>query len=204
MIRPDAFIDAALERGFRLYAGVPCSFLKPFIDYTIGAESLRYVGAANEGDAVAIAAGAELGGTRSVAMFQNSGLGNAVNPLTSLCWPFRIPVLLIPTLRADPDGPPDEPQHRLMGGVTTRMLELMEIQWELFPTGEAEIGPALDRALDHMEDERRPYALVMRQGSVEAWRKAPRTEARPIEGRAIRRLDRRQADPFLQRLEHAQ
>ena len=78
MIGADRFLAEANERGFRLYAGVPCSYLKPFINRVIDSEILRYVGAANEGDAIAIAAGAQLGGTRAVALFQNSGLGNAV------------------------------------------------------------------------------------------------------------------------------
>jgi phosphonopyruvate decarboxylase len=106
MIRAQAFLQRARERGFRLYTGVPCSYLKPFINYVIDSDDLRYVGAANEGDAVAIGAGAELGGMRSVVMFQNSGLGNAVNPLSSLTWTFRLPVLLIPTLRGEPGGAP--------------------------------------------------------------------------------------------------
>ena len=93
MIEAHNFIEAAWNEGFGLYSGVPCSFLKPFINYVIDSDELRYVGAANEGQAVAIAAGAELGGLRSVAMFQNSGLGNAVSPLTSLTHPFNIPVL---------------------------------------------------------------------------------------------------------------
>ena len=92
MIEAGSFIEAASERGFALYSGVPCSYLKPFINYVIDSESLRYVGAANEGDAVAIGAGAQLGGVRSVVMFQNSGLGNAVSPLTSLTYTFHLPV----------------------------------------------------------------------------------------------------------------
>ena len=69
---------------------------------------------ANEGDAVALIAGVALAGTRGVAMMQNSGLGNAVSPLTSLTWTFRLPQLLIVTWRGQP-GVPDEPQHALMG-----------------------------------------------------------------------------------------
>ena len=111
MIEASSFINAAQDRGFGLYTGVPCSYLKPFINFVIDSDSLRYVGAANEGDAVAIAAGAELAGQRSVTMFQNSGLGNAVNPITSLNYSFRIPGLLIPTLRGEPGGAADEPQH---------------------------------------------------------------------------------------------
>jgi phosphonopyruvate decarboxylase len=172
MIEAGLFIEAAREHGFRLYSGVPCSFLKPLINHVIdsdpapGSGAPRYVGAANEGDAVAIAAGAELGGCRGVVMIQNSGLGNAVNPLTSLTHTFRIPVLLIVTLRGDPHGPGDEPQHELMGAITTRMLELMQIPWELFPTEVGQVEGTLDRAEAHMTTAGTPYALVMRQGSV--------------------------------------
>jgi phosphonopyruvate decarboxylase len=167
MIAADLFVDEARNAGFRLYAGVPCSFLKPFINYAINDPQIRYVAAANEGDAVAIAAGAELAGTRAVAMFQNSGLGNAVNPLTSLTHTARIPILLIVTLRGDPEGDHDEPQHALMGRITCDMLRLMEIPWEYFPDTEDQIGPALKRANRYMSNEGRPFALVMRKGSVE-------------------------------------
>lgn len=179
MIEAGAFITAARARGFGLYTGVPCSYLTPFINYTIGSPALRYVGAANEGDAVAIGAGAELGGQRAVVMFQNSGLGNAVNPLTSLTHTFRLPVLLIVTWRGEPGGHPDEPQHELMGAITPRLLELMGIPWALFPASEGEIAPALDRAVAHMQAERRPYALVMRKGSVAEATLAPGPEREP-------------------------
>jgi phosphonopyruvate decarboxylase len=167
------FVAAALQRGLGLYTGVPCSYLTPFINHAINAGELRYIAAANEGDAVAIAAGAELGGRPAVVMFQNSGLGNAVNPLTSLTWTFRIPVLLIVTWRGEPGGHADEPQHELMGAITPPLLELMGIPWSLFPAKESEVGPALDRAMAHLHNERRPYALVMRKGSVADTRLSP-------------------------------
>lgn len=166
MIDADQFIQKGAELGFRLYAGVPCSYLKPFINYVIDSDDLQYVGAANEGDAVAIAAGSEIGGQRAVAMFQNSGLGNAVNPLTSLTYPFRIPVLIITTFRGEPGGPVDEPQHELMGSITTDLLELMRIPWEYFPESNDDVEPALGRAVDYMNDRQLPYAFVMRKGSV--------------------------------------
>ena len=86
MIAAQTFLDAARARGFGFYSGVPCSYLTPFINSAARHRDLAYVGAANEGDAVAAAAGAALGGMGAVAMFQNSGLGNAVSPLTSLTW----------------------------------------------------------------------------------------------------------------------
>lgn len=171
MIQARDFIEAARQRGFRWYAGVPCSFLTPFINYVLQDPSLHYVSMANEGDAVALVAGVALAGDanaphgRGVAMMQNSGLGNAVSPLTSLTWTFRLPQLLIVTWRAQP-GIADEPQHALMGPITPAMLETMEIPWELFPTESAQIGPALDRAIAHMDQSGRPYALIMQKGSV--------------------------------------
>ena len=166
MIEASRFVSAASQRGFRLYSGVPCSFLTPFINFVIDSDDVQYVAAANEGDAIAIAAGAELGGNRAIAMFQNSGLGNAVSPLTSLTYVFRIPILIITTHRGEPGGPPDEPQHELMGAITTDVLETMRIPWEYLPAEESAIAATLDRALAHMDAEHTPYALVMRRNTV--------------------------------------
>jgi phosphonopyruvate decarboxylase len=178
MIQSETFIRGAKERGFLLYTGVPCSYLKPFINCVIGTSELTYIGAANEGEAVAIASGAELAGARAVVMFQNSGFGNAVNPLTSLNMIFRIPVLVIVTWRGEPGGDHDEPQHQLMGEITPRLFDLMRIPWEMFPRSEEEIGPVLDRAVRHMVDTGTPYGLLMSKDSA-----APHPLARPINPR---------------------
>ena len=75
MLETQSFGDVLNELGYRFYSGVPCSFLKHLINYAIN--ECEYVMAANEGDAVAISAGAYLGGTKSVVLMQNSGLTNA-------------------------------------------------------------------------------------------------------------------------------
>jgi phosphonopyruvate decarboxylase len=171
LIEARHFVEAARERGFHWYAGVPCSYLTPFINYVLQDESLHYVSMANEGDAVALIAGVALsagrGGAhrRGISMMQNSGLGNAVSPLTSLTWTFRLPQLLIVTWRGQP-GVADEPQHALMGPITPAMLDTLEIPWELFPTENGAIAGALDRATAHMDRTGRPYALLMQKGSV--------------------------------------
>ena len=165
MIQAAAFVEAARGRGFSFYAGVPCSFLTPFINYVIQDPSLRYLSCANEGDAVAVVAGQAAAGRRGIAMMQNSGLGNAVSPLTSLTWTFQLPQLLIITWRGEP-GVHDEPQHQLMGPITPRMLDSMEIPWEIFPQQPQEIEAALERAVQYMDRERRPYALLMKKGPV--------------------------------------
>ena len=171
MIEAHQFVEAARERGFRWYAGVPCSFLTPFINYVLQDSALEYVSMGTEGDAVALIAGIALGGNgagapgRGITMMQNSGLGNAVSPLTSLTWTFRLPQLLIVTWRGQP-GIADEPQHALMGPITPALLETMQIPWELFPTDSDAIGAALDRAIAHMDETGRPYCLLMQKGSV--------------------------------------
>ena len=181
MLDTAAFLAASRAAGFALWTGVPCSYLTPFIDGVIADPDTRYLPAANEGDAVAIGAGARLGGMPSVVMMQNSGLGNAVNPLSSLCETLRIPVLLIVTLRGDPQGPSDEPQHARMGRITTDLLDLLGIEWEWFPREDSAIGPCLDRALAKMASSGLPYALVMKKGSVGTRPPAPPLEQhRPV------------------------
>jgi phosphonopyruvate decarboxylase len=175
MIQARDFVEAARQRRFNWYAGVPCSYLTPFINYVLQEPSLRYLSMANEGDAVALIAAVALAGGagapacsshgRGVSMMQNSGLGNAVSPLTSLTFTFRLPQLLIVTWRGQP-GAPDEPQHELMGAITPELLRAMQIAWELFPTELDAIGPALDRATAHMDRYGLPYALVMQKGTV--------------------------------------
>ena len=82
MIAATDFLTACHARGFRFITGTPCSYLKPLINAAMGDERFVFRDAVNEGDAVALAAGATLGGARALVMFQNSGLGNAVNALT--------------------------------------------------------------------------------------------------------------------------
>ncbi len=165
MIAANAFLDAARARGFDFYTGVPCSFLTPIINRVIGTDTLDYVGAASEGEAVAIAAGAWLAGRNTVVMCQNSGLGNTVNPLTSLNVPFRIPTLLIVTWRGRP-GQADEPQHELMGQITASLLDVIRVPHAEFPKTEAAIEPALIEATRRMAETDVPYAFIMEKGTV--------------------------------------
>jgi phosphonopyruvate decarboxylase len=165
MIEARDFIEPAKAHGFKTWAGVPCSFLTPFINSVIDDTEMTYISSANEGDAVAAASGSALAGHRAVAMMQNSGLGNAVSPLSSLNWVFRIPVLLIITLRGEP-GLPDEPQHELMGQITGRILDELKIPWDWFPREADAVEGALMVANWQMEKTGLPYAMVMRKGSV--------------------------------------
>ena len=75
MINSSEFLNVCKDEGYTLFAGTPCSYLKPFINFVIDDEELDFVETTNEGDAVALSSGAWLAGQKSVVMFQNSGLG---------------------------------------------------------------------------------------------------------------------------------
>jgi phosphonopyruvate decarboxylase len=148
--------------GYLYYSGVPCSYLKDLINYAIN--DCEYVIAANEGDAVASCAGAYLAGTKSVFLCQNSGLTNAVSPLTSLNHIFKIPVLGFVSLRGEP-GRPDEPQHELMGEITPALLELMKIEWEYLSGNDADIRRQLQKA-DAVIRNNRSFFFIVKKGTL--------------------------------------
>jgi phosphonopyruvate decarboxylase len=120
-------------------------------------------------------------------MIQNSGLGNAVSPLTSLTHVFRIPLLLIVTLRGEV-GSADEPQHRLMGEITERLLGLMEIPFSYFPQRSNELHSCLDAAIEHLGTHQTPYALIMRKNTLAPHSLLERNEIRrPAEREQVRK-----------------
>jgi phosphonopyruvate decarboxylase len=165
MIQADTLLSAAKARGFDFFTGVPCSFLTPIINRVISDRETSYVGAASEGEAVAIASGAWLAGKETVVMCQNSGLGNTINPLTSLNHPFRIPTLMFVTWRGQP-GLGDEPQHELMGEITDVLIRDIGVGCSHLPDEEGDVGPALDAAQAAMMENDLPYAFIVSKGTV--------------------------------------
>lgn len=165
MISAGSFIEHLRSLGYSQFAGVPCSFFTSFLNYVIDDSTLDYVGATSEGEAVGITLGAALAGRKTVTMCQNSGLGNMVNPLTSLNYPFRIPTLLIVTWRGQP-GVKDEPQHEQMGRIMHQLLDTLQIPWLPFPTDESQIAGVMAHAEASMQERQRPFALVMAKDSI--------------------------------------
>lgn len=161
MLDTEWFGNVLAEQGFAFYSGVPCSLLKPLINY--GMSRQHYLAAVNEGDAIAHCAGAWIGGSKAVVMMQNSGLGNAVSPLTSLNFPFRIPVLGFVSLRGEP-GVADEPQHELMGQITGELLSTMRIRWD-FLSAEREQCLEQIRTANACIEAGESYFFVVRKGA---------------------------------------
>lgn len=170
MISNDDFCDALQERGIDFVAGVPCSFFSgPIARLT---REGRYLPAANEGAALAAAAGAGIAGRRSAVIAQNSGLGNLINPLTSLTQTYEIPVLVFMSLRGWPDPSQDEPQHAVMGTSTHRLLDAIGVPNMTLPASATSLEPALAWADERLA--RRESAFVLAEkGAVEKHVPAP-------------------------------
>ena len=162
---------AALDADF--YTGVPDSQLKALCNYLMseyGIDGAHHVIAANEGNCTALAAGYHLAtGRVPVVYMQNSGEGNVINPVASLCNEevYGIPMIFVVGWRGEP-GIHDEPQHIYQGRVTVRLLEDMDIQSFI-------IGP--DTTPDEIRaqlaqwkpllDAGKQVAFVVRKGALE-------------------------------------
>ena len=116
------------------FAGVPDSQLKALCNYlydTYGVNGRNHIISANEGNAVGLAAGYYLAtGKTPVVYMQNSGEGNAVNPIASLMNDkvYGIPCVFVIGWRGEP-GVHDEPQHIFQGEITCELLKLMDIKY---------------------------------------------------------------------------
>ncbi len=157
---------------FEFFAGVPDSQLKPMCNWLMETYGIsdRHVIAANEGNAVGLAAGYYMAtGKVPVVYMQNSGLGNVINPVASLLngKVYGIPCVFVVGWRGEP-GVHDEPQHVFQGEVTLTLLEDMNIPAYVITkeTTEAELSAKLAeyRAL---LAERRQVAFVVKKGALE-------------------------------------
>jgi phosphonopyruvate decarboxylase len=161
MLDPEEFIVEIKKNGFNFLSGVPCSFLKGLINSSVS--HCEYITAANEGDAVAICAGAYLGGKKTVVLMQNSGLTNALSPLSSLNFTFEIPVLGFVSLRGEKTLK-DEPQHELMGRITTAFLDLLRIEWEYLSPDSCVATTQLEKAFQIIE-KKKSFFFVVRKNT---------------------------------------
>ena len=157
------------EGGVSFATGVPDSILEGFCR-VVGSDQygIRHIAAVNEGAAIALAIGWHLA-TRSIPLvyFQNSGLGNAVNPLASLASSevFNVPLLLLIGWRGDPRRP-DEVQHRLMGSATEPILRCLEIPFTILPAAEEEARETILSALTQIQSTGRSRAILVGRDTI--------------------------------------
>ncbi|PVD33956.1 hypothetical protein C0Q70_05218 [Pomacea canaliculata] len=164
-LSPAAFFEAVRDTGIAFYCGVPDSLLKDFCAFiTQNVPAKSHVITANEGNAVALATGYHLAtGKTAMVYLQNSGLGNAVNPLVSLASPAvsSIPILLLIGWRGEP-GVKDEPQHVTQGKITPELLEVMNIPSRILPQDNEKMREVLREAKHHFEEKKSAFALLVK------------------------------------------
>ena len=172
MLRPKFFIDKLGELGIDFYAGVPDSLLKNICAYILdNMDAQHNIIAANEGGAIGLAAGYHLATGRIGCVYmQNSGEGNIINPLASLTDKevYNIPVLLLIGWRGCP-GVHDEPQHVKQGKVTTGILNVMGINFDVLSKDEEKASKQLENAVRLMHETKEVYALVIEKDTFDSY-----------------------------------
>lgn len=171
MVNVKNFYDTLISYGIEFFTGVPDSLLKSFCAYITDNEEKNNIIAANEGNAIGIASGYYLSsGKIPLVYMQNSGIGNAINPLVSLAdkLVYKIPILLLIGWRGEPNKK-DEPQHKKQGLITVELMETLGISYEVISdeTSDDEIKNKIKRAYKYMIDTSEPYAIIVRKGAFE-------------------------------------
>lgn len=163
MISPEFFVETLRKHEIDFFAGVPDSLLKNICAYIADhIDSNHNIITANEGAAVGLAAGYHLAtGKAGVVYMQNSGQGNTINPLASLTDKdvYDIPVLLLIGWRGRP-GVHDEPQHVKQGKITTELLDVMGINYEVLSNDENDAVQQIAKAASALK-RNEVYALVV-------------------------------------------
>jgi phosphonopyruvate decarboxylase len=177
MLQASFFVQQLAAAGIDFFTGVPDSLLKAFCAHLAReVPPCRHWIAANEGNAVALAAGHYLASGRPALVYmQNSGEGNAVNPLCSLADEdvYGIPMVLLVGWRGEPGGKPDEPQHAKQGKVTCSLLDTLSIPYAVLPEEESAAAETVRAMAAQAVSLSKPVALVVRAGTFAEGEPAP-------------------------------
>ena len=171
-IQPLQFFRLLADNNVNFFTGVPDSLLKQLclcIDDNVSTD--MHIIAANEGNAVALATGYHLGtGKIALVYMQNSGLGNAINPLLSLADPevYSIPMLILIGWRGEP-GVKDEPQHIKQGKVQLDLMDSINLPYDIISADDTEWKQKITKGIEVAITENRPYAIVIKKGTFEKY-----------------------------------
>ena len=175
MVNTDSFFYSLKQSGVDLFTGVPDSLLKNICAFiTDNTSPENHIIAANEGNAISIGIGHHLA-TKKIPLIylQNSGLGNIINPLLSLVDPdvYSIPMILLIGWRGEP-GVADEPQHIKQGRITTDLLDVMKIPYEILSseTSSEESDQIVKRMVKQASTLNAPCALLVKKGTFSSYK----------------------------------
>jgi phosphonopyruvate decarboxylase len=161
MVRPTDFLQVLKENDLQPLIGVPCSVLAPLINYALdNPEEIECLNPVNEAHALGLACGVYMGsGKIPVVFLQNSGLGNLVNPLTSLSQTYRLPAFLLVTWRGASGPGTDAPEHDIMGRDLEAYLRVLHIPYGIL--SESRYAEQIARLRQTAEADEIPVAAVV-------------------------------------------
>ncbi|NHZ84975.1 MAG: phosphonopyruvate decarboxylase [Planctomycetia bacterium] len=171
-IQPLQFFQLLVNNNVEFFTGVPDSLLKQLclcIDDNVSKD--KHIIAANEGNAIALATGFHLGtGKIALVYMQNSGLGNAVNPLLSLADPevYSIPMLILIGWRGEP-GVKDEPQHVKQGKVQSDLLDSINLRHDIISADDSEWEQKITKGINTAITDNCPYAIIIKKGTFDKY-----------------------------------
>lgn len=167
MLDQKKVFECLAQQGVNYFTGVPDSYLNGFCNYALANYGDRNVITANEGNAVALAAGHYLA-TKEIPLvyMQNSGEGNTINPLASMVDKnvYSIPMILLIGWRGQGNTEPNHPQHKLQGEITTGLLDLMHIPYTVLSDSDEEFVKTAEKAVSYCIETRRVYAFIAPKG----------------------------------------
>lgn len=170
-MKADKLLQALEQRGIHTIIGVPDSTLKQFCDGLQNYKgNINHYVPVNEGAAVGLAVGSYLADGKPACVYmQNSGIGNAVNPIASLANRdvYGIPMLFLVGWRGEP-GVKDEPQHVFQGKITCKLFEVLSIPYEVIDkdTTWEQMESILTEAFEILSGGEQ-FAIIVRKGTFE-------------------------------------
>ena len=171
MLDQKQVFETLASNGVSFFTGVPDSYLNGFCNYALANFDDRNVITANEGNAIALAAGHYFASKEIPLVYmQNSGMGNTINPFASLVEKrvYAVPMLLLIGWRGQvKDGvntEPKHPQHMLQGEITPGLLEVMQIPYTVLEDDDEQFRLTVEKAVAYCRENRQPYGLIAPKG----------------------------------------
>jgi phosphonopyruvate decarboxylase len=169
MICPNEFLKFLKKKKITFFTGVPDSVLEDFLEKVSKLKKTNHVETFNEGSAVSLAIGYNLATKKIPCVYlQNSGLGNAINPLVSIAHQkvYSVPLILLIGWRGSPFVRADEPQHNVKGKITRDILKLLGIKFLTIRS--KKIFPKISKLIDFAKKKSRPVALLVEKNILKS------------------------------------
>lgn len=175
MIDNKRYLNTLMNTGVEFFTGVPDSYLNGFCNCLLeNVSNEKNIIAANEGNAIAIAAGYYFStGKIPLVYMQNSGIGNAINPLLSMADKdvYSVPMVLLIGWRGEPNTN-DHAQHKMQGELTINLLDLMQIPYYVADDNDDLLEKYTINLIEQAQRDRRVVAIIARKGVFAAEKKS--------------------------------